>query len=478
MYSRCIVLISDGARPDVMKRLLDAGELPQFKKHIVDRGCFRTALSVFPSTTGPAHIPFITGLHPGTANVPGYRWLSRTACDAGPAGDGRHRSYNGPSGIRFARDLDPEVVGTLFEHFRNPTSIFEPVDLCRESRLYRLVWRRMFYTIRAHYTHNWRPVDDLVERTILHRLNAGSDCIVATFLGVDEYSHLVSPFSEETVLAYKAFDRAIGRIAEVLHRLSIYDETVLAVVSDHGLTPTQVHIPLAQLVEDGGLRPLYYPKTWRRNIGSAVMESGNAMAHIYFRRDGCWGDHWTYGEMIRDGAVSELICRLKECPGVSFIGCRTDTNSVMLADSQGAIHSRAENGTYAIEVSGTGVLTGHPTGTWTACDLLDKTFDDMYPDAVNQLHKLLASPRSGDLVISTDPGYDLRLKHEWPEHKGSHGSLHREHMHVPFALSVPVEDGRTRTADMYPTLLNLLDKHPHRPVEGRVLEPLEAVPAY
>ena len=82
MFDRCIIVVADGARADVMRELLFSGRLPNIKKHLVDRGCFRTALTVFPSTTGPAHIPFVCGLHPGTANVPGYRWLCRKTHDA------------------------------------------------------------------------------------------------------------------------------------------------------------------------------------------------------------------------------------------------------------------------------------------------------------------------------------------------------------------------------------------------------------
>jgi predicted AlkP superfamily pyrophosphatase or phosphodiesterase len=84
---RCLTLLADGARADLFEGLLAAGELPNIQRHVIDRGAYRRATSTFTSTTGPAHLPFLTGCYPGTANVPGYRWFDRAAYRPGlPAG--------------------------------------------------------------------------------------------------------------------------------------------------------------------------------------------------------------------------------------------------------------------------------------------------------------------------------------------------------------------------------------------------------
>ena len=114
-HNRCIILVADGGRADLTKRLLEEGRLPNIKRHITDRGCYRTALSVFPSTTGPAHIPFVSGIHPGTANVPGYRWLSRQAHDSKWRSFDRHRSLNTPRGLFLGADMHREKSTSLFE---------------------------------------------------------------------------------------------------------------------------------------------------------------------------------------------------------------------------------------------------------------------------------------------------------------------------------------------------------------------------
>ncbi len=58
--------------------------------------------------------------------------------------------------------------------------------------------------------------------------------------------------------------------------------------------------------------------------------------------------------------------------------------------------------------------------------------------------------------ISASPGFDLRERFEWPEHFSSHGGLIRDHMLVPFASSVPLEEGPVRTADIAATVLDYL----------------------
>ncbi|HUV29998.1 MAG TPA: alkaline phosphatase family protein [Acidobacteriota bacterium] len=470
LYTRCIVLVADGGRADLTQQLLEAGRLPNIKTHITDRGCYRTALSVFPSTTGPAHIPFVSGLHPGTANVPGYRWLCRRTHDARRRDVYRHRSLNSPRGLMLGRDMDPEKSISLFEYFDKPSSILELVDYCPNQHLYKLIARRLYRIVRAHGSDDWDPVDRMVERLVIERIRAGSHCIIASFFGIDEYSHLYSPFHDKTVGAYETIDRAVGNIADVLKQNGSYDETILAVVSDHGLSATTVHIPLVDLVKAHEFNPYYYPKLYRSRHDSAVMESGNAMAQIYFKRGEKWGAHWQYDEMMNDSRIGRLFRTLVNTDGVSFVAARAGENGIIFAGKRGRLRAVRNDGRYEVTVEDDNPLREHPAGTFTADELFRLTYFHTYPDAVNQLFMLLASPRSGDVVLSSEPSYDLRLQHEDPEHHSSHGSLHREHMLVPLALSVPFKDDYVYNYDLVPTILALTGRQPARPLDGRVLQ--------
>ena len=60
------VVMLDGARPDVFDRLVAAGDLPNISRHVLEPGGRVPATTVFPSTTGIAYLPFLTGCYPGT----------------------------------------------------------------------------------------------------------------------------------------------------------------------------------------------------------------------------------------------------------------------------------------------------------------------------------------------------------------------------------------------------------------------------
>jgi hypothetical protein len=103
-------------------------------------------------------------------------------------------------------------------------------------------------------------------------------------------------------------------------------------------------------------------------------------------------------------------------------------------------------------------------------ELLARTIDSDYPDAPLQVAQLFDSPRAGDFVVSAAPGYDLRAAaRERVEFRSCHGSLHREHMLVPFATNHPIVDRPPRTADAFPTILQLLGRSVPSGVDGRSL---------
>ena len=102
-----VVIMVDGLRADMFTEMLNAGALPNIKTHLVDRGTLvETCVSTFPSTTGPAHLPFITGVMPGYNNCPGLRWVDRSAR--------RLRDYCTLQNVLFNDDF-PRSNYTLYE---------------------------------------------------------------------------------------------------------------------------------------------------------------------------------------------------------------------------------------------------------------------------------------------------------------------------------------------------------------------------
>lgn len=115
-FTRFIFILIDGSPYQIFKDLVNDGTLSNIKEHVIDRGSFKKAVSTFPSATGPAFIPFFIGLFPGTANVPGLRWLSKRQFQ------NPHRfrspgisSYMGLDGLSFTDDLP--LKPTLLDFF-------------------------------------------------------------------------------------------------------------------------------------------------------------------------------------------------------------------------------------------------------------------------------------------------------------------------------------------------------------------------
>ncbi|MEW5795028.1 MAG: alkaline phosphatase family protein [Candidatus Zixiibacteriota bacterium] len=477
MYQRVLILVADGARDDLMRRLIAEGCLPNLKKHVVDRGCYRTALTVYPSTTGPAHIPFVCGLHPGSANIPGYRWLDRFEHDRKRRSIHRHRSLNSPRGLMVGRDMNPARAISLYEYFENPSSVLELIDYCPNQHLYKIIARRLFRIVQAHHLDDWSRVDKMVEQVVIKRIRAGSRCIIGSFFGIDEYSHLHEPFDQRTIGAYLNIDRAVGEIAEVMISEGVYHETIIAIVSDHGLSATSVHIPLVDITKQHGFNPYCYPKLYRRSCDSAVCESGNAMAQIYFRRGEKWGSHWNWEELRLDPRCSSLIDDLVRRDGVTFVAARDGVDRIVFIGRSGTLCASRNGDIYSVTVDGTDPLGGHPVGRFTRDELFHLTYDFTYPDAVNQLFMLFSASRSGDIAINAEPGFDLRLQYEDPEHHASHGSLHKVHMQVPLMISVPLVEEHVANCDLVPTILHLTGKKPRKPTDGRLLSvAVEAAP--
>src|SRR5215212_6473 len=110
---RVLFYLVDGAHPDVMSQLLLQNELPNIQR-IVEEGSFRKATSCFPSTTGPAYLPFLTGHFPGTMNITGIRWFDKKEFKRTRINKYAMRSYCGPEAKWFNTDMR-EDKPTLFE---------------------------------------------------------------------------------------------------------------------------------------------------------------------------------------------------------------------------------------------------------------------------------------------------------------------------------------------------------------------------
>lgn len=453
-FKRLIILLADGARPDVMNELLSSDELPNIKKYLVNEGTQISAVTAFPSTTGPAYMPFLTGCLPATCNVPGIRWMDKVRQSKSLFHFNRHRSYVGLETYLIGHDMRRDLP-TLFDLLPNSYNIFNSVNKGVSFRGNRTSLSRIWYWYYAHLTDRWSFVDKAAVKKMKELLHRDFGMIFVILPGIDEYSHIAHYKHRATIDSYKLLDSAVGEAFRGLEEGGRASDTLFWLVSDHGLSVTHTHCCVNTFLEGRGIKTLYYPKIFRKGCVAANMVSGNSMTHIYFKHDYGWPHPMYYADIEKK--YPNLLGDLLNERGVDVLACRYDTKNILVKTKRGSAKIELEGDKIFYRVEG-GDPFGYDfsKGELSADESLSLTTGSNYPDAIYQLAHLFTSHRSGDVVLSATKGYDLRDKYEVHEHKGSHGSLHREHMVVPLFCNARVESKNVRTVDVFPTVLKLL----------------------
>ena len=478
-----LAILVDGARPDVMARLVAAGDMPVLKRTFFDPGGFRHATSVFPSVSGPAHLPILTGAHPGRANLPGIRWAERP----GPLGFlGRTRSYMAPfRQLKLARDVSPDVR-TLFQHIDGLADINTWFVRGCPARARRTRFSKAAAFLRSLASKNWYASDLQAEHAVVRAFEAGFPSAFAVFPAVDELGHRFGPLCAESDEAYRRFDAALGRVIDALVRLGRLGRTRIVLTSDHGQSTTHTHFEIDDFVRRIYPKTLSYPKLWRRlfSAEAAVMVSGNAMANIYLAGERGWRDR--ADPERAGGRPAELLAGLLAEPAIDHVIHRRiaggERSTYVVASQRGRATVTLEGSPdeagerhvlYRVEGRGPGQASGEdPFGypplpaRMSAREVAALTATSDYPDAPWQIGEFFRSPRAGDLIVCARPGYDLRARFEYQPHIGSHGGLHREHMLVPAAVNGAWTEDRIRSVDLFPSILRSLGKPIPRQIDG------------
>jgi len=454
---RAVLVLIDGARTDVLRDLLKRGDLPNLARWVIERGGLTTGTTVFPSTTGVAYIPFLFGRYPGSMGIPGIRWLDRHGAAAGQGWREQWRaarSYCGVQGGWLNHDLAP--APSLFDLVPDSIAICTPVTRGLGPGANRIALRRAILGSAAHYLGTYRSLDRAVARAWVAAAADPWRFIFVVFPGIDGISHLKDPFHPAVLESYRLVDRALGAFVKRL-RQEGRELPAIFVVSDHGMTEMREHHDIAELLEQNGIRTLRHPvHVWREGAAVATMVSGNASVQLYFEpRSG------RVAPQRESEIPASILERLLALPSVRLAAhradgegegdgviVRTSAGRALLTETDGVIRYEPEDGD-PLGLDGYVELDDR--------ELLARTRKTDMPDAPRQLLQLFQTPRSGDVVLAAEPGFDFRGPWEIPEHRAGHGSLIAEHMEVPIAASVPLPDAPLRTVDLMPTVLERLD---------------------
>lgn len=464
-----ILLVADGARFDSFDASTRDGSgapLPALAR-LRAEGSLHTVTTAFPSVTGVAYAPFLTGRFPGPSGLPGLRWFDRshTRCRRFPYA----RSYLGAEMRHLDEDLDASHP-TLFELAPSRFNAMSMLGRGTSSR--ERLGRDARTLARAAYTHwignvdGWIALDEHVARvSTRHIIERRPEFACIALLGLDKASHTAGHDSAVAGRALATIDTAVAELRSALERAGRWDDTRMWIVSDHGHSSVRAHDDLASLVRASGHRVLAHPWLLARGEAVAVMVSGNAMAHLYL-------------ELERRARAGWGALRERWEPLVHTLLARDSVDLVILPvnDEETEVRSRrrgsaiitASNRRYSYRM-----VDGDPLGVGLelqgvyASDAFDALASGDYPDAIVQIAQLASCARSGDIILSASPGWDFREKWEPVRHASTHGSLHRDHMLVPLLVSRPVSGTARRTADVMPSALEMLALPPASDLDGR-----------
>ena len=451
-----VVLLADGVRPDTLAAAIDSGALPALAR-LRDEGGLHDVTTVFPSVTGPAYAPFLMGRFPGPVGLPGLRWFDRErkACSF----PDYTRSYVGYQMRAVDRDISADAP-TIFE--LAPSSIAALSVITRglpvANRIGSITLKSAIRAARTHFSGNvagWLDIDREVADEVVRRVATERPAYTyAAFTGVDKVSHARGHAHPMVIDALRIVDDAAGRIRADAERNGRWRDMHLWIVSDHGHSPVKHHEDLAGLLTVIGHRVVAHPWVFVPAPQTAVMVSGNAMAHLFLevrRRGRPW---WPAFAPRWEGLVGMLLAR----PSVDLVLLPVDLERCEVRSRHGAVGivSRVAGFYSYFPAVGDPLGVGRALQGVTADEAYDATAGTDYPDSIVQIAHLAASPRSGDVILSAARDWDLRARYEPIPHVSSHGALHREHMTVPLLVNRPVARVPRRTTDVMPSSLAAL----------------------
>jgi hypothetical protein len=456
--TRCFLLLVDGLRPDVAEERLTAGALPNLEAMLQSGGRTR-AITVFPSTTSVAYLPFLTGCTPGRCNIPSIRWLDRRAYGGRWWRDrGAVRSYCGYQAPLLDQDIASDVR-TIFELVPESVGIFTPIarglsPAGDPARRERQAWGAL-----AHYAQWHQPSDEAVARHLLRAARGAARFVFAQFPAVDGYTHQTNPDSAPVRRALARVDATVGQLREMLRRRGELERSLILVVSDHGATVVHTHLDLAQWFRARGVPTLSHPITWERNPRAAVMVAGNGSAMVYAQPNVRREERWPV-ERLRHpdafGSPGDLVDALLAEPSVALVAGEAAEGGVWVGTAKGtAIIARAGGTIRYRPIHGDPLAMGGPR-TGSEREWLESTWDAELPDAAYHLLDQFRADRAGDLLVVAREGYDFRERFEVPEHRSGHGSLIRGHMQTPVWASEALPAAPLRTVDLFPAVADWL----------------------
>ncbi|OIP27409.1 hypothetical protein AUK22_05605 [bacterium CG2_30_54_10] len=491
-----ILLLFDGARQDLIAKFVGEGQMPNVKKLFFEQGCVvENCITIWPSSSIPAHTAVTTGAYPDKNGIVGQRWFDPSRK--------YYRNYIGPGSLRLSSDLEKNVK-TVFERVRNENlgavsvlelanrgaSLFIPGMANDDQVIGNLLRLATLGQVGSRF-----PLVSKLARDGRTGLGFVPRFMMANCPEVDHIHHRHGTGSDEVRQLYKHLDAEVGKIADYFEKRGLLDRCFIGITADHGMGEVRESLSIHDVLTSEQIR-VYIPKKVGYEIGNtdgilATMHPDNFEAYA------CWGgnsDVLLYlkglaadgsGKLVWGGKIDRallegyprtgkkplnIVSRLLSERAVDILAYREGTDRFRFQSRRGASlleGSPAAGWTYE-KISGEdpffydseGCLR-FLRGVRTEAEWLEITCEARYPNSPILLARSLSHPtRSPALAVVATDGYDFIPSFLKTRIPGSHGGLTRHHTVVPFMFRGPgITPNRiraARTVDVAPTMLGLL----------------------
>jgi len=320
-----LILDIDGLRQDVFLEAVHGGRIPAIAS-LLRGGLHLDCTSAAPSITFCSQSSLFTGLPPNRHGIPGNQFFDRF----GSRSSGTPRFYAFDIGDTLAVDDAVRIFtgknGWLGELLpgRQPT-LYETASAhgCTSLVAHHMLARGATHWLRPELVDIARltkgggllgmsapAFDDRMIEEILHALSQGMRprLITTYFMGLDHHSHQHGPGTQLEYLT-GVVDRQVERLLQALDHSACLDNTLVAVISDHGqieVIPDDRHSLRLSFPFDREMGYLF------QSLGldvhdlpgedpdcDAVVASNGGLAHVYLqKKDGKWQDRPRFKEDV------------------------------------------------------------------------------------------------------------------------------------------------------------------------------------
>ena len=467
----CTVFLIDGLDNVIFKEELSKGNLPVLAALVSNSLYVEEGISSFPTMTGYAFYPFITGHDATESGILGLRWFDRSR------DKGNLRNYVGRTNIHMNADIH-DSIPTYFEladkqytasvntymnrgvkesvmtGWAHTTAKYEGKGIFRALRAVPWLGKRM---APDHFRHESDVMDIAVQQL---RKNPKLHWI--TFPSPDAYNHVFgTQHTYRELLRY--IDHLIGVYIREIRDLGQEGERSVAVISDHGISDVNQNFDfcswasdsLGLNIERGKSVNLYYSslkeslQDLMKYDGYFVI-NGNLSAYLYMKNPAQEGlMQWRYPlpeDMItaypsRKKSI-DLPLEIAKIKGIELVVYRQNKDEIVVrkADQKAIITRRADSLSY-------NPISGNPLKYprhqcykyFTKSAWLENTAEAKYPNAIPRIYTLMMATGVGDILMTSAAGVDLASDYEIivDNYKGGHGGIRREIISVPYIYYRP-----------------------------------------